>query len=280
MQAKYGRSYTVDDTLSPMKILLIQIRRDASLLAAERSQFVSCSGLSDAHFTTLDVFRKPDFSATIVDEYQILMIGGLSDDASDKIALPHFFDPFLHNLNAVIRRAMDKKIPSLLSCGGFMLASMLLGASVVIDPNQAELGVYKIRLTSEAKKDVLFGTFPNEFEAVSGHIKSTVGLPDTCIHLARSEICKVHGFKVDQAPFYAFQFHPEITCENLVARVEAYKDKYFDSEEGYQAFINMSHDTSVANSIISRFVNLVREGKFMEHTKDNRQQNSIDKQSI
>lgn len=244
------------DDKKRLRILLVQIRKDEYMIPAERQGFVKYSGLKEHQFTTLDVFRNPDFPVKIIDDFDMLMIGGLSDDQSDSLELPESFSPFLGNLNNLMLRAINRKVPSLLSCGGFMLASMLLGARVVIDPDQAELEVVDISLTSFAKKDPLFRGFPSIFKAVSGHIKSTIDLPDNCIHLAFSERCQIHGFKVSGSPFYAFQFHPEINCEDLKARVRAYKDKYFQSENAYFDFISMSYDTTITNSIMKRFVEL------------------------
>ncbi|NND06603.1 MAG: type 1 glutamine amidotransferase [Saprospiraceae bacterium] len=243
-----------------LKILLVQIRKDESLLAAERREFVEFSGLDDLQFITWDVFREPDFVVDVLQNYDAIMMGGLSDDESDTVTLPSTFDPFVDNLHQVMLHAIEYNIPSLLSCGGFMLASQWLGAEVIIDPDQAELGMYSINLTQDGQEDMLFQTFPPSFKAVSGHIKSTIKLPPSCLRLAYSERCQVHGFKVKTAPFYAFQFHPEITCKDLLERVEAYKDKYFDSEKAYQKFIRMSGNTAIANSIVTRFVELVAAG--------------------
>ena len=240
----YIRTLILDmKELSNLRILLVQIRRDPSVVPSERRDFLECSHLSEEQLETLDVFRRPDFSPHIIDDYDAMMIGGLSDDDSDQIALPSFFNPILEPMFSLMQRAIEKKIPSLLSCGGFMLASDLVGARVIIDPDQSELGVYPISLTQDAQSDILLRSLPSTFEAVSGHIKSTIDLPDHCVSLAFSQRCQIHGFKVVNAPFYAFQFHPEITCENLKARIEAYKDKYFTNDEAYQAFINMSFNT-------------------------------------
>lgn len=240
-----------------LKILLVQIREDMEMLPAERKEFVFFSGLREDQITTWDVFRNPDFNPGLLDSYDGLFVGGLSDDASDQLELPVVFQPFLSSLNGLMLRAINKKIPALLSCGGFMLASTLLGGKVAIDPSQAELDVVNIHLTGEAERDPLFKNFPNIFSAVSGHIKSTIHLPDRCVLLARSPRCQVHGFKVRDAPFYAFQFHPEITCDDLKARVVAYKDKYFTSDAHFHQFIQMDGDTSVANRIIGRFIDRI-----------------------
>jgi GMP synthase (glutamine-hydrolysing) len=243
--------------VNDLRFLLVQIRKDPDVLAPERAGFIELSGLAGRQVTTLDVYRQPQFSPSILEEYDALMIGGLSDDPSDSLQLPRERFPFLENLQMLIRQAVHLKKPSLLSCGGFMIASEILGASVVIDPAREELGVYTITLTEGSRRDPLFIGFPRSFKAVSGHIKSTLTTPPGCTLLASSERCPVHAFTVEGAPFYAFQFHPEIRCEQLQARVERYREKYFKTEAEYRRFIALMDDTSVANSIIRRFVELV-----------------------
>ncbi len=242
-----------------IQILLIQIRLDPSMIGPERKSFVDLASLEESQWHTLDVFRNPDFSASILDNYDAFMIGGLSDDHSDSVQLPQNFLPWIKNLYDLMTYAIKIKKPGMLSCGGFMLASEMLGSEIVIDPAQQELGVYSLNLTSGALKDPLFRGFPNSFKAVSGHIKTTNSLPQNCQLLAISTRCAIHGFKVKTAPFYAFQFHPEIKCQDLKIRVELYKEKYFDSETTYQKFIALMADTAVANSLVMRFIQLVQQ---------------------
>lgn len=248
---------STEKVLKNLRILLIQIRKDPDMLPIERSGFVGLSDLDDRQFTTLDVFRQPDFGPEIMDGYDAIFTGGLSDDPNDSVDFPLDTFPFINNLKNLLCQAAIRKKPALLSCGGFTIASQALGGKVAIDHDRKELGVYSIYLTSAGKKDPLFAGFPDAFEAVSGHIKSTVETPPGCILLASSKRCPVHAFRVKDAPFYAFQFHPEIRCEALRERVERYKTKYFDSEEEYLQFIALMHDTSIANSIVRRFVELV-----------------------
>ena len=246
-------------SLDDLQFLLVQIRRDREALEPERTGFLELSGLDGHQLHTLDVYRQPDFPPSILDGYDALMIGGLSDDPSDSLLLPRQQFPFIDNLRRLIRYANHLGKPSLLSCGGFMIASEVLGGEVIIDPERAELGVYTIRLTEEAQQDPLFSGFPTSFKAVSGHIKSTRLTPPGCTLLACSSRCPVHAFKIEKVPFYAFQFHPEIRCDQLRARVDRYREKYFKTEVEYKRFISLMADTSVANSIIGRFVTLVRE---------------------
>ena len=240
--------------LSKLRILLIQIRQEPDALQAELEGFVNFSGLQADQFTSLDVFREPDFNPGILDRFDGFMIGGLSDDPSDSTEIPLSFLPWIHHLFDLMQYGISQRKPALLSCGGFMLASQMLGAPVVIDADQQEMGVYDIYLTEEARKDLLFQTCPASFKAVSGHLKTTDALPDGCLHLAYSERCRIHGFKVKNAPFYAFQFHPEIHCAALRARVEPYRDKYFPDEAAYRHFLDLMADTTIANLIVEQFI--------------------------
>lgn len=244
-----------------LNVLLIQMRKDPAMLLPERAGFLRFSGLAAHQVDSLDVFRSPHFSPQILSAYDMLWVGGLSDDPSDRVGLSAADFPFLPALTELIHYAIDSRLPALLSCGGFMIASQILGAEVAIAPQHAELGIYDIHLTQEALTDPLFAGFPTPFKGVCGHIKSTLRLPEDCVRLMYSARCPIHAFKVKHAPFYAFQFHPEIACEELEARVSAYKGKYFASEEAYQAFIHLMDNTDTANSILRRFVDWVQGGR-------------------
>ena len=245
------------DKLSSLKILLVQMRKDPAVLPAERSDFVSSSGLADHQFKSLDVFREASFSPEILDEYDALFIGGISDDRSDSLKLAVSDFPFIPSLKRLIQYAADQSFPSLLSCGGFMIASSVLGGKIEIRPEYQELGFHTMYLSEDAKKDPLFTDFPIHFPAVSGHIKSTTQLPPESELLVFSERCPIHAFKLKHAPFYAFQFHPEISYDSLYARIARYKEKYFTDEGSYQQMFADRVSTEVANNIVRRFVELL-----------------------
>jgi GMP synthase (glutamine-hydrolysing) len=251
-----------DDDFKPLqdlKILLIQLRKDLNALPAEQKGFIELSGLREDQFEILDAYRKTNFTANVIDEFDGIMVGGLSDDPSDSVEVTSHVFPFLGSFRQALDRMVKSDKPGLLSCGGFMLASVILGGRIEIDPQKSELGVVSIYLTELGKRDPLLKGSQGSFKAVSGHIKSTVLLPPNSGLLAYSDKCPVHAFRINSAPVYAFQFHPEITCADLESRVEHYKDKYFDSHDDYVEFLNLMDDTSTANRIVRRFVELVGE---------------------
>lgn len=233
------------------------MRQEPSMVRIERRGFIELTKIADKNWDSLDVFRTPEFQSSLLDQYDAFMIGGISDDPRNSVEMPEAEFPWINNLYALMQYAIEIKKPGLLSCGGFMLASMMLGAEIVIDPDQKEMGTYTLNLSDFALEDPLFSGFPRQFEAVSGHMKSTKTLPPDCELLVSSERCPIHGFKVKEAPFYAFQFHPEIQSKDLKDRISLYKEKYFETEAEYQEFISAMTDTTIANRIITRFLKMV-----------------------
>ncbi len=240
-----------------LRLLLLQTRVNPVMIGIERENFLQFLRISSDQLDTLDLYRTPRFDPAIIDQYDGFFMGGLSDDPSNSAVIDEEIFPFLQGLGDLLNRAEEKNIPGLLSCGGFMLGSHLLGAKVILDPEQFEMGVYDIFLTTEGQSDPLMRSLPNPFKMISGHRKSLEALPPGCILLGRSSRCGVHIFKRQKSRIYAFQGHPEITCAQLKSRVEPYKDKYFEDREAFERVINMNEDTSAANGLLQRFIDQV-----------------------
>ena len=239
------------------QILLLHMRKDFSICVAEYKNFIDHLQIGDNQIKAINLYENPKVDADIISEYDGLLVGGLSDDPNDSIAINNEIFPFLDSLELILDKAIDHQIPSLLSCGGFMIASVLLGGTLTLDKEYSEMNIIEINLTQEAQDDILLSSLPEHFNIVSGHLKSTLSLPPTTELLAYSEKCPIHAFKVIDAPFYAFQGHPEITSDTIKERVRPYKDKYFENEEDYESLIQSTKKTKEANSILLNFRDLV-----------------------
>lgn len=231
----------------------MQVREDVVTLAEERAEFVRFSGLSDAQFTTLNVFATPTFDPSIVDGYDALFVGG-SSDAS--VLEPDTY-PFVQSTEWLMHFVVEKRIPTFASCYGFQAAVVALGGTVLHDRPSMEMGTYPIILTDAARHDPLFRDMPNPFMAVSGHQLRASALPPGTTHLAGSEKCPYHAFKLDDAPFWAFQFHPEVDRTDLVARITRYQERYLDSSDVLVQIVETAEDTPYANSLLGAFVERV-----------------------
>ena len=237
--------------------LLLHMRKDPEVCVPEYQNFLEHTRLKKNHLYAINLCEHPNLDPGILDRYDAFLIGGYSDDPSDRLDLDVVTYPFIKSLNSLLKYAVAIKKPGLLSCGGFMLASVLLGGELTLDRAMKEMDILPITLTEKAKNDPLLSSLPDQLSIVSGHLKSTNKLPPNTDLLAYSDRCPIHAFKITDAPIYAFQGHPEMTANQLKERVEPYKDKYFNGEEDYKRFISNNASTKEANQILSRFVEMI-----------------------
>jgi len=270
-----------------MKALILQMRGNGDpSRAIEQQEYLDYTGLDAQQIDFVDLYDCPDFSPLKLLAYDILFVGGISRDKATELSWPEQRFPFIRNLHRLLQLAIEKKIPALLSCGGFAIAGDMLGAQTLVKTQGFELGVYPLYKTQSGKVDILLKPLSDGFQIVSGHVKYfTKSPPGTELLLysnSYGEQIPVHAFKVSNAPFYAFQGHPEISCSELFDRVKPmlYRKQYFpkragvaeDERQGYndeafQHFCKLKSDTSEAQSLLNRFVKLVEKGVFRQNIK-------------
>jgi GMP synthase (glutamine-hydrolysing) len=239
-------------TIDDLNILLLQLRHDHDTLTEEHEAFAEYSGLRKEQIDTVNLFVTPSFDPYIVEQYDALFVGGSSDEG-DALIVP---DKPVFALNTIhtLRHAYEIGTPVFASCFGFQAAVVAFGGEIIHDKSRAELGTYDIRLTEEARDDVLLHDTPNPFHAVSVHEKLAAWLPEGAVTLAETDLCHHHAFTFPGKPFYAFQFHPEIDLEELERRLGRYKERYLESEEAFRALIDTAQDTSYANILLGKFI--------------------------
>jgi len=238
---------------SHLKILLMQIRDDALTRQEELEEFLRFGGLEAGQIDLLDVFATPEFAPTCIDRYDALFVGG-SSDAS--VTQPDRY-PFVEPAKQLLTYCLEQKLPVFASCFGFQVAVEALGGRVAVDQENMEMGTYPLWVTDAAIADVLFHDVPNGFWAVSGHRERAMTMPANATLLAFSDRCPYHAFKMLDAPFYAFQFHPEVDPPDLIRRITRYCDRYLDSADGLQEILQDLQDTAIANQLIGKFVDRI-----------------------
>jgi GMP synthase (glutamine-hydrolysing) len=124
---------------------------------------------------------------------------------------------------------VGQRFPTFASCFGFQALVTAGGGSVVRDTVNAELGTYDIHLTPEGAVDPLVGVHPAGFKAQLGHKDRADRLPAGCVHLAYSEQVAYQAFRIEGAPVFATQFHPELNREGNAFRCRAYATIYAKS---------------------------------------------------
>ncbi|HEY9827164.1 MAG TPA: type 1 glutamine amidotransferase [Stenomitos sp.] len=240
-------------TRSQLRCLYLQIREDVHTRAEEFQEFVFYSGLEPHQFVTLNVFDTPCFGAEIAAQFDAVFVGG-SSDASVLQPLQY---PFVEHAKALMAYCVELSIPVFASCFGFQLVVEALGGKVIADPERMEMGVYPMQLSKAAQTDLLFHDIEDGFLAISGHKERALTLPSNTICLASSELCPFHALKVEDKPFYGFQFHPELNPQDLSARIRRYQDRYLKDATHLQQVLDSLQETPQANQLIHKFVDRV-----------------------
>jgi GMP synthase (glutamine-hydrolysing) len=235
-----------------LRLLLLQIRRDPRVRREEHESFANFAGLGPDQIEILNVFDTPSFQSDVLLGFDGLLVGG-SSNASVLEAETYGFLPYAR---ALLRHCIDDKIPVFASCFGFQLAVQELGGVITRDRENFEMGTLPIEILPEAAGDPIFGGLSESVLAVSVHQESALVCPSDCVELARTDVC-CHAFRVVDAPFWAFQFHPELDRACVEHRLRIYQESYLDDDGHLDEVLASLRETPEANSMVKSFVDSV-----------------------
>lgn len=140
--------------------------------------------------------------------------------------------PWIDQMLAALIDAVESGFPAYASCFGFQGLARAMGGEVVHDEARKEIGGTPMQLTEAGGRDGLFSPLPGRFWAQQGHKDHVVGLPAGVTLLVRGEGVEAQAFRVDGAPFWASQFHPELRRHHTLERFEHYLGDYLgDGDE-------------------------------------------------
>ena len=231
------------------KTLLIQIRQNPKIQAEEIDSFMRYGHIPEGQLDVWNVFDNPSFGPEILEGYHAIFVGGASEAS---VLEPETY-PFVHNLIEVQRACIQQRIPCFASCFGFQTAVLALDGVMVKDTTDFEMGTIEIKLTSAALEDPLFRDAPNPFLAVSCHQEKTLSTPAGTTQLAFTNAC-CHSFKVNDAPFWAFQFHPELDRTCFVERLSAFRDHYTETDDHFERVARGFKETPESNLLVRAFI--------------------------
>jgi GMP synthase (glutamine-hydrolysing) len=154
-----------------------------------------------------------------------------------------------------LRFVYETRQPTFASCWGFQALARALGGRVVKDLSHAEVGTHELRLTPAGQADPVFGPLGPTFDAQMGHEDRVVELPPGAVRLAFSDLVENQAYRFDDRPIYCTQFHPELTREDLLMRVQAYPE-YVERIAGVppERFPEMLRDTPGTGALLRQFV--------------------------
>lgn len=205
------------------------------MAAHERQCFATGCGLSSAQFRVFNA-AVDDFETFDIGTSDVVMIGG-SGDFSLAAGGFEWHGPFLKLIGSLL----EKRIPIFGSCFGFQALGQALGGKVVSDTSTSEVGTYSIAVTDDGGNHPTFADLPARFDAQLGHNDSVRDLPDSVIHLARSQRCEYQALAMANAPVVATQFHPELTRQGSLERFENYLQSYKDPEQDIDEAMAYAH---------------------------------------
>jgi GMP synthase (glutamine-hydrolysing) len=190
------------------------------MLEHERRCFITACELDESSFLWRNVIDGvPAISE--VRKTDALLIGG-SGHFSVADPAQSFFPPMLD----LLREVVDVGHPTFGSCFGYQLLVKALGGRVEHDEASSEVGSYEVELTEDGREDVILGHLPDRFVAQMGHLDRAVVSPPGTKNLVRSDRCPYQALKVNGAPIWATQFHPELDRETNLDRYRNYIDRY------------------------------------------------------
>ncbi len=204
-----------------MRVVVLQARRtDDPMMAHEQRCFVASTGLAGEDLTFVNL---PDRVPTPAElrRHDALMVGGAGHYSV--VEQNGSFFPGAHEL---LRRVASEGFPTFASCFGFQLFVVALGGRVIHDPDNTEVGGYRVRLTEEGRRDTLLGGLPDEFVAQMGHMDRAVEMPPGIANLASSEKSPQQALRIPDRPVWATQFHPELDQQSNYERYRAYVERY------------------------------------------------------
>lgn len=234
--------------------LLISTRSEDDAADSEYASMLELGGLAGHELERLRLEAEP-LPELDLDAYSGIILGGSPFTSS--IPEEHKSDTQLRvegELGGLLDVLVERDYPFFGACYGIGTLARHIGG--VLDGTYAEpISAPAITLTDEGRSDPVLAGLPTSFQAFVGHKEACTHLPESAVILATSEHCPVQMFRV-RTNLYGTQFHPELTLEALVERMNVYRHAgYFDPDDFEEVRREVTAaDVSAAGRVLTNFV--------------------------
>jgi GMP synthase (glutamine-hydrolysing) len=167
-------------------------------------------------------------------------------------------DAWMQVLADWIPQAVERNTPLLGICFGHQLLAEAMHGRVDYHPNGREIGTVSIQLTSEGKQDRLLGALPDTFLAHATHAQTVIKLPANALRFAENAFEIHHAFRLGESA-WGVQFHPEFSADIMRAYVSEQSDALLKQGHDVAALTAAIANTDAANTLLKRFMTIVRE---------------------
>jgi len=210
-------------------------------------------GISKSEWFTFDA-TLGNFPESIDNFDAIIIAGSTKDPVSGKET------KWMKDTYKFIKKATNKKIPILGTCGGLEFVTRALGKKIVINPKGREFGTIKIGLNRDGRKDLLFKGIMTDPVVYLSHEYMVNNIEDTDWKvLASSKLCDIQTIAIGDT-IRLTQFHPEMRTSEIkslgrMRKEILLKEKFFNDEKAFNKFIkSIQNNEKIGKQILNNFL--------------------------
>lgn len=160
-----------------------------------------------------------------------------------------------------IQKAKDLNVPILGICYGHQLIGKALGGKVDNNPKGKEIGCVEVFVKEEIKEDLLFKELPNSFLCNVTHLQSVLELPVGAISLGFNNHDKNQIVRFSNS-IWGIQFHPEFDEIIMEEYIKEQEEELKKMSLNINSLIEGIKETKYSNSILEKFVCLIKSVRF------------------
>ncbi|MCA9073448.1 MAG: type 1 glutamine amidotransferase [Planctomycetaceae bacterium] len=242
--------------LDKVRYLLLQIRNpDDPMRSHEVECFSRALKTTPAQIAVLDLLNAQPSAAQLAETDVVLLGGSGHYSVVDETSVADPPADWLRRALDVMRNLHERRQPTFASCWGFQAMARALGGRVIHDATMAEIGTHELTLTPAGHEDPIFGPLSDQFLGQMGHEDHVIELPPNATLLASTGQVTHQAYRLDDAPIYCTQFHPELNRSDLLRRLDAYPE-YIRHLTGMsiEEFASTVKDASETEALLPRFV--------------------------